>query len=255
MPKLEDIEDIEDVDDLDMDLAEFDPDLRTPIAPAKPKPSVVRSQDQEPQGSQPSYNSEASNIHRHMRTQDQLSEEELAELKSMQLIYPCYFDLNRSVKEGRRVPLDHCVENPLAKTILDACRHLNLAAVLEPEKSHPQDFGNPGRVRVGLKFKGQQVSLTIRTKRGLLLKISEYLENHPTTLDTVKDLPGPPELMQGYEPMEVSKVKKFKMNTIVPLHSPLTMKNPQTASAYIKTPQTETSTPKIPKPKVQRIRA
>ncbi|KAH3661371.1 hypothetical protein OGAPHI_006778 [Ogataea philodendri] len=257
MPKLEEIEDIEDVDNLDMDLAEFDPDLRTPIAPARPKPSVVRSQDAEPGfGGLPQLNVETGDFAKQTRSQEQLSEEELAELRSMQVIYPCYFDKNRSVGEGRRVGVEHSVENPLAKTILDACRHLNLTAVLEPEKTHPQDFGNPGRVRVGLKFKGKQANSVVKNKRQLLLKVAEYLKSHPTTLASVKQLPGPPELMNGYTPVEVSRVKKFKMNTIVPLHSALTMKNPQTESAYVKTPQTPAAAaPKIAKQKVQRIRA
>ena len=42
MPRLEEIDDLNDIDDLDMDLAELDPSLRTPIAP-KITPTVVRS--------------------------------------------------------------------------------------------------------------------------------------------------------------------------------------------------------------------
>ncbi len=43
MPQLDEIDDVDDIDNMDMDIAEFDPDLKTPIAPARPKPQVVRS--------------------------------------------------------------------------------------------------------------------------------------------------------------------------------------------------------------------
>ena len=46
MPRLEEIDDFNDIDNLDMDLAQLDSSLRTPIAP-KITPTVVRSQDQE----------------------------------------------------------------------------------------------------------------------------------------------------------------------------------------------------------------
>ncbi|GAV28326.1 hypothetical protein PMKS-001797 [Pichia membranifaciens] len=176
MPTLEEIEDIEDIDNLDMDLAEFDPDLVTPVAPAKPKPQVVR-----------------------------------------------------------------------------------IPAVFEPEKSHPQDWGNPGRVRLGLKYEHEPTHPVLKSKKQALAAIAEYMKNHPTTLKNVKDLPGPPELMEGsWEASEIPKVKGFRMNTVVPMHSTLTMKNPETAGAYIKTPaeqQEKAFEPKKIKQKIQRIRA
>lgn len=43
------------------------------------------------------------------------------------------------------------VENPLARDVLDACQQLGLGVGFEPEKLHPKDWANPGRVRVLLK--------------------------------------------------------------------------------------------------------
>lgn len=273
MPKLEEIEDIEDIDNLDMDLAEFDPDLVTPIAPAKPKPQVVRSQDSEPQFAVPDIfkgmgmnapqkpvNSAATRQERNpnMKMYDSMTPEERKEFRMMQIVYPCYFDKNRSAKEGRRLPVSKCVDNPLAKTILDACKILRIPAVFEPEKSHPQDWGNPGRVRLGLKYEHESTHPLLKTKKQALDAISDYMKSHPTTLKNVKDLPGPPELMEGsWEASEIPKVKGFRMNTIVPMHSFLTMKNPETAGAYIKTPveqQEKAFEPKKVKHKIQRIR-
>lgn len=279
MPTLEEIEDVEDIDNLDMDLAEFDPDLVTPIAPAKPKPTVTRSQDgqnedpfnipdmfkgigmknpQDMASNIAEINAKRQAANPNMKMYDSMTPEERKEFKMMQLVYPCYFDKNRSTSEGRRLPLEQCVENPLAKTILDACKVLRIPAIFEPEKSHPQDWGNPGRVRMGIKYEHNPTHSHLKTKKQALLAISEYMKMHPTTLKNVKDLPGPPELMEGsWEPSEIPKVKGFKMNTIVPMHSFYTMKNPETAGAYMKvadTPEGKPFEPKKIKQKIQRIR-
>lgn len=71
--------------------------------------------------------------------------------KYFQCIYPIYFDKTRSRGEGRKVGSELAVENPLARDIVDAVQMLGLKAGLEPEKLHPKDWANPGRVRVQLK--------------------------------------------------------------------------------------------------------
>lgn len=71
--------------------------------------------------------------------------------KHFQCIYPIYFDQTRSRAEGRKVGSELAVENPLARDIVDAVQMLGLKAGLEPEKLHPKDWANPGRVRVQLK--------------------------------------------------------------------------------------------------------
>lgn len=284
MPTLEEIEDIEDIDNLDMDLAEFDPDLVTPVAPAKPKPTVVKSSsDDGPSGVFPTgdmfkgmgmdmdFSKMAEKAaaaraakeaqEKGMNMYDSMTPEERREFKMMQLVYPCYFDKNRSSKEGRRLPRSKCVENPLAKTILDACKVLRIPAIFEPEKTHPQDWGNPGRVRIGIMYEHKPSHPMLKSKKEAFEAIAEYLLQNPTTLKNVKDLPGPPELMEGtWQPSKIPKVKGFRMNNIVPMHSALTMRNPETAAAYIKTPAMEESEPVKPiepkkiKQKIKRIR-
>jgi signal recognition particle subunit SRP19 len=71
--------------------------------------------------------------------------------KHFQCLYPIYFDKTRSRAEGRKVGSELAVENPLARDIMDAVQMLGLQAGLEPEKLHPKDWANPGRVRVHLK--------------------------------------------------------------------------------------------------------
>jgi signal recognition particle subunit SRP19 len=71
--------------------------------------------------------------------------------KNYQCLYAVYFDKTRSRTEGRQVSSKLAVENPLARDILDACQQLGLRVGFEPEKLHPKDWANPGRVRVLLK--------------------------------------------------------------------------------------------------------
>ncbi|CAN3357883.1 signal recognition particle subunit Sec65p [Diutina catenulata] len=266
------LEDVDDVDNMDMDIAEFDPTLKTAIAPALPKPSVVRSQDQEPPlfpnalnpmaGSQPPAAAPAASAgKKDIVDPSSFTEEERNHFKKFQIIYPCYFDINRSHNEGRRVSLDRAVENPLAKTISDACRALKLPVLLELDKTHPQDFGNPGRVRVMLRDPGTQewMNPEVKNKRHLFNAIAYYIEKHPTTIDSVGSKSGiamPAEFQNNFTPEEIPKVKGFRMNTIVPIHSELTMKHPMTKGIYAPEPEAPKApvAPKQPKKKIMRMR-
>lgn len=259
-PVLEEVDD-DDID-FDMDIAQFDPNLRTPIAPSiqrsTPQASFIPPPvQQQQQTSRPSSDETNPSI----VDPNKFSEEERNHLKSFQLIYPCYFDKNRSHKEGRRVSENKAVVNPLAKTISDACRHLFLQCMLELDKTHPQDFGNPGRVRVLIKQDGKFEDERFKTKRELLNVIADYLRAHPTTLESIgpkSGIPLPREYEQGFDPLEIPKVKKFKMNTIVPVHSQLSIKHPMTKSIYDPVPdalpQVKAPSAKQMKKKVMKIR-
>lgn len=229
-PVLEEVDD-EDIDNMDMDIEKYDPSLKTPIAEII-KPEIVRSQDSEnintpafnpfPNLNQPSTKDISSDI----VDPNTFTQQERDELSSFQILYPCYFDKNRSHSQGRRSPVALSVLNPLAKSVSDACRSLNLPVLLEMDKTHPQDFGNPGRVRVLIKSSHY-------SKRGLINIIGEYLTKHPTTISSItSNTIIPPEFKQGFTPGPIPKVKGFKMNTIVPVHSTFTLKHPMTKSIY-----------------------
>ncbi|EEQ36547.1 hypothetical protein CLUG_00670 [Clavispora lusitaniae ATCC 42720] len=251
-PVLEEVDD-DDIDNMDMDIAQFDPNLKTPIAPIQ-KPVITRSQDSEPSVfdnfPKPAPQPKRSDI----VDPSKFSAQEREEIRRFQVIYPCYFDVNRSHKEGRRVSTQDAVRNPLAKTISDACRQLRIPVLLELDKSHPQDYGNPGRVRVLVKENGVAGNSRFPNKRALLLEISKYLKEHPTTLASVgrsSGIPYPPEF-ETYEPEELPQLKNKRMNTIVPIHSNLTLKHPMTKSIYEPLPETPEA-PKLPKaPKQQK---
>lgn len=83
-------------------------------------------------------------------TQFQSTEDD-SKYKDFQCIYPVYFDLKRSRKEGRMVGKELAVENPMAREIVTACGRLGLETLFEPTKTHPKDWANPGRVKVKLK--------------------------------------------------------------------------------------------------------
>ncbi|CCE62620.1 hypothetical protein TPHA_0C04700 [Tetrapisispora phaffii CBS 4417] len=242
MPKLEEIENYDDIDNMEMDLAELDPSLNTPIAP-KIVTTVVRSQDLEDNKEPPlvplSDNSEQINFINPQTGQVEgsarMSKQELQEVKGFQVIYPCYFDVNRSHKEGRRVSKELAVENPLAKTVADAVRELGVLCIFEGDKCHPQDFGNPGRVRVLIKEQGTTVvtasSYSSGGKRQLLNDIAKYLQKNPTTIEKLREIPYGPEF-DNIEFKRVPKVKGFKMNDIVPLHSSYLMGHPMVKGLY-----------------------
>lgn len=264
-PTLEDVTD--DIDNMDMDIAQFDPELRTPVAPLRPEPRVVRSSDPPapfpasplpfptPPSNSSSYGPKPGIV-----DPNTFTDEERRQLLAFLVIYPCYFDANRSHKEGRRVSYDKAVFNPLAKTISDACRSFDIPVLLELQKTHPRDFGNPGRVRVMLKCDGERHPL-FKTKRHLLNRIATYLKLHPTTLALVGHASGiavPPEYGPDYQPLEIPELPGFRTNTIVPLHSNLTMKHPMTKTIYDpepeQTPLAKPAVPKLPKKKIMKIR-
>ncbi|ODV82221.1 signal recognition particle SEC65 subunit [Suhomyces tanzawaensis NRRL Y-17324] len=267
-PTLEEVDD--DIDNMDMDIAEFDPSLRTPVAPLRPQPQVTRSQDQEfgnfpiPPNMQPTPAQNQQVRKNDIVDPKDFSQEEREQLQRFQIIYPCYFDVQRSHKEGRRVSEKNAVFNPLAKTISDACRALKLPVLLELDKTHPQDFGNPGRVRVMIKDSkagGKVVDPRFQNKRLLLNTIAAYLKDHPTTLASIGPKSGialPPEFEHGFEAEEIPQVRGFKMNSIVPVHSNFTLKHPMTKSIYDPEPEEPQYkapiAPKQPKKKVMKIR-
>jgi signal recognition particle subunit SRP19 len=140
--------------------------------------------------------------------------------KHYQCLYPIYFDKLRTRAEGRRVGSQLAVESPLAREMADAAASLGLQTVFEPDKTHPKDWSNPGRVRVLLKQDGKLVARNIKNKHHLYILISEYLKDHPTQRNTplrlqIQGLPPPKEPLP-----EPAIPRGWKMNPILPLHSP-----------------------------------
>ncbi|KAJ5238374.1 signal recognition particle 19 kDa protein [Penicillium chermesinum] len=141
--------------------------------------------------------------------------------RHFQCLYPVYFDKSRTRAEGRKVGSNLAVENPLARDIVDAVQILGLKAGLEPEKLHPKDWANPGRVRVLLKDEdGKLVNPKIKNKHHLYILVAEYLKAHPTDSKSpyrlhIRGLPMPEKL-----PDAPPAPRGWKIGTILPIHSP-----------------------------------
>jgi len=135
--------DISDLDDTPFDDREIIKQ-RNPIpSQAQPRPSAAQPSFINP--SQIPSGFQAQNV------------ADAAKYKNFQCIYPIYFDSNRSRKDGRMVGAEMAVENPLAREIVAACSMLRLDTLFEPNKIHPKDWANPGRVKV--RVKGNKVGI------------------------------------------------------------------------------------------------
>ncbi|PGH21448.1 hypothetical protein AJ80_03239 [Polytolypa hystricis UAMH7299] len=136
-------------------------------------------------------------------------------------LYPVYFDATRSRAEGRKVSKNLAVKNPLARDIVDAVQVLGLKVGFEPEKLHPKDWANPGRVRVGLKREdGTLTTSTVKNKHHLYIKVAQYLRAHPTTEDSpfrllIRGLPVPEKPIPS-----PAAPRGWKIGSILPIHSP-----------------------------------
>ncbi|KAE8355962.1 signal recognition particle, SRP19 subunit [Aspergillus coremiiformis] len=141
--------------------------------------------------------------------------------KYYQCLYPVYFDKSRTRAEGRKVGAELAVENPLAREIVDAAQMLGLQVGFEPEKLHPKDWANPGRVRVLLKHEdGRLANPKIKNKHHLYILVAQYLKAHPTTDKSpyrlrISGLPMPDKL-----PPAPPAPRGWKIGTILPIHSP-----------------------------------
>lgn len=97
--------------------------------------------------------------------------------KSWQCLYPLYFDARRTRAEGRRVASQLAVENPLAREIADAVWSLNLQLAIEPEKTHPKDWANPGRIRVLVKENGKAANRNVKNSTSRIAYTFGQLSN------------------------------------------------------------------------------
>lgn len=114
-----------------------------------------------------------------------MTSDDRAAYADYQCLYPVYFDATRSRAQGRRISASLAVRNPLAREIANACSRLRLQTVLEPEKTHPKDWSNPGRVKVALKSRSGSsnsgANNNINNKHHLYLLIAQHLRENPTT--------------------------------------------------------------------------
>lgn len=93
-------------------------------------------------------------------------------------IYPIYFDAKRHYRKGcRRVSYEKASPFPTQLWIAKAVGRLELKYVQEPYKTHPQDWENPGRVKVQLfNDDGSAVDNRFPSKKQLFDAIAETIQ-------------------------------------------------------------------------------
>ncbi|KTW28934.1 hypothetical protein T552_01562 [Pneumocystis carinii B80] len=143
--------------------------------------------------------------------------ENTKEFRKWSIIYPLYFDSRRSIKAGRKVPISKAVENPLANTMANGARVLGFSCIFEPDKTHPKDWANPGRIRILFKENGIFSHVSLKTKKALYLALSSYLQANLTTIMSPMKVPVP-----GFNkpPSPPDIPKGILMGDILPLNSP-----------------------------------
>lgn len=143
--------------------------------------------------------------------------EDTKEFHRWSILYPVYFDLRRSIKAGRKVPINMAIINPLAKTLADGAKELGFSCIFEPNKTHPKDWANPGRIRILFKKNGIPIHNSLKTKKALYLALSTYLQANPTTKTSPMNayVPKPDKF-----PSLPNIPKGIIMGDILPLNSP-----------------------------------
>lgn len=106
--------------------------------------------------------------------------------KRWQVLYPLYFDSARSRADGRRVGKEHAVPNPLAREIVDAVQLLGLNVVFEPDKTHPKDWSNPGRVRVLIRAEGANTTKHIKNSSCYFSSHQARAKSEQNMISTIK---------------------------------------------------------------------
>jgi signal recognition particle subunit SRP19 len=64
------------------------------------------------------------------------------------VVYPAYFDAERSRSEGRRVPMDLAIDDPTVDEIAKAVQQVGYDAVIERDKTYSREFDPRGAVIV-----------------------------------------------------------------------------------------------------------
>ncbi|KAI2617461.1 signal recognition particle, SRP19 subunit [Hypoxylon sp. NC1633] len=172
-PRIEEVSDSDLSDPSEGDIDDFvESDILRPIAPST---TIPQPQLQPPSPSNPRM--------QHPSSSPQPAQVQASDIKDYQMLYPVYFDANRSRAEGRRVSKTLAVTNPLAREIAAACAALRLSPVFEAHRQHPKDWANPGRVRVKLSKSSASAAAAagVKNKHHLYILVAKHLQAHPTT--------------------------------------------------------------------------
>ncbi|KAJ9653074.1 signal recognition particle subunit [Neophaeococcomyces mojaviensis] len=211
------------------EVSDSDPEIEDPsdFLPGE----VFRPANTSSRPSQPASSSTQPNptLYRPQVPSHEPSEAEIAEkrkeLKPYTTLYPIYFSSQRTRSSGRRVSSKLAVQDPLAFNVLKAVRHVlgnNIRVAFEPDKTHPKDWANPGRVKVQLFDSETKEPLhpTVQNKQHLYNLVAQYLKDHPTKPEDplelrIQGLQVPEKFLES----KVAVPRGWKMSGVLPVHS------------------------------------
>ncbi|BEI83540.1 hypothetical protein CcaverHIS002_0401440 [Cutaneotrichosporon cavernicola] len=225
------LEEINDDNELDLGLiqeqgrGEYGANARAPppSSPSKGKEPETAADVQRPQQPQMDPNTPMGGFMGDMMKLQEVEEERIEKLrrtfgstkiakdpsvyKMWNSVYPRYFDAKVSVADGRRVPRKSALWWPQATHIAQACASLGLPSVLEPEKTHPADWENPGRVKVQLERDGRLINPIVKNRTQLYAQLARQMQNANPKL-----VPAEAEMKprNGPKPKENGSKKKGK---------------------------------------------
>uniref|UniRef100_A0A2K6QE52 Signal recognition particle 19 kDa protein n=1 Tax=Rhinopithecus roxellana TaxID=61622 RepID=A0A2K6QE52_RHIRO len=120
-------------------------------------------------------------------------------------IYPAYLS-NKTIAEGRRIPISEAVENPTATEIQDVCSEVGLNVFLEKNKMYSREWNHDVQYRDRVRVQKMAASAFLSCKSVMLFaaKITPKLKRR-----TQKTGGGDQSLQQG-EGSRKGKAKKKK---------------------------------------------
>ena len=110
-----------------------------------------------------------------MKQQELQMKENMGEVdwKKWRSIYPCYFDKNLTIAEGRRLGKESAIENPNIHLLSFALSLLKVKHVQQLAGKHPRDFMGAGRLKVQIcNENGDPINPEIANKKELFRKMS-----------------------------------------------------------------------------------
>ena len=94
------------------------------------------------------------------------------EVKKWRCVYTTYFNKSLTIKEGRRVGVEKCIEDPNVYMLSICCELLKIPHELELLKKHPRDYWNAGRIKVQLEDDaGRPTNVKVGKSKRMLLQV------------------------------------------------------------------------------------
>ncbi|ORD95116.1 Signal recognition particle SEC65 subunit [Enterospora canceri] len=100
------------------------------------------------------------------------------------MLYPVYFELNKSKTEGRKYNKRHCLESIKTQEIRRALEACKAEYTFEPNKKHPRDVLNPGRFTI------KRSTGRMELVAGVAEKMKEHREKQNASSSSVKNTMG-----------------------------------------------------------------